>query len=356
MAPHGDRSLDDIQVLGPWNFTLQGDTPLYWLRTGQLDRYLLKFRVSVPSPCTAGFVLHAEVDGPGTDGASFWIDRRPSRDGREGTRRYCLVGDGLDSSPIATRPFPDHDDERTEEVELMMEGYNGTIFLQERRVVLRFRMSHSKGSLGFYNSTRGDSDDVHFAGVRITAMRRGPLEIDGKFLARERKLEKMGQERAGAEEGKRRASSQASTPKTHAGSAALPTEVQRPTAGGASFGGRPVTEFRSSLANSGSSQLLPAASPAGSPMRSTMEWGSRGKSAPRLQASASESSLRTLGARGPARGFGEASQMQRPRRGEAARHWVPLALNAPAGEQALLKSVPRKLEASRNACNDFIPM
>jgi hypothetical protein len=27
-----------LKVLGAWNFTLQADTPLYWLRCGRLDK------------------------------------------------------------------------------------------------------------------------------------------------------------------------------------------------------------------------------------------------------------------------------------------------------------------------------
>merc|ERR1740117_2480685 len=97
-----DRNgLEDVQVLGEWNFTLQGDTPLYWLRCGQLDRYLLRFTVHSPCPSTCGIVFHAEADGPGTDGTSFWIERRKTATG--GTRRYILSGEGLDSKPIVTR-------------------------------------------------------------------------------------------------------------------------------------------------------------------------------------------------------------------------------------------------------------
>ena len=28
-----------LKVLGAWNFTLQADTPLYWLRCGRLDKW-----------------------------------------------------------------------------------------------------------------------------------------------------------------------------------------------------------------------------------------------------------------------------------------------------------------------------
>lgn len=119
------KGLDDVQVLGSWNFTLQADTPLYWLRCGRLDKYLMKFNVHSPCPSTCGIVLHAEADFGGTDGSSFWIERRTSDDGQR-TKRYLLSGDGLDSRPIVTRQFPDSGDQ-PEEIEVLMQGYFGVI-------------------------------------------------------------------------------------------------------------------------------------------------------------------------------------------------------------------------------------
>eukprot|EP00913_Durusdinium_trenchii_P027967 g26222.t2 len=203
MAPHDKGCLDDVQVLGAWNFTLQADTPLYWLRCGRLDKYLMKFTVHAPCPCTCGIVLHAEADFGGTDGASFWVERRKSEDG-QGTKRYLLSGDGLDSRPIVTKQYPDSDSDSKEEIEVLMQGlaraggdgrfwgvvsgYNGVIMVQNRKVHLKFKCRRNKGSIAFYNSTQSDRDDVHFADVRITAIQRGPMEVAGWLGQRERQL------------------------------------------------------------------------------------------------------------------------------------------------------------------------
>jgi len=183
-----DRKFDDVQVLGAWNFTLQGDTPLFWIKSGALDSYLLQFRVSLPYPGTAGLVLHSEQDGTGADGVSFWIERRPGHGGRQGTRRYMLAGDGLDSQPVATRGFPDSGGAHEEFVEVLVQGYNGHVLLQDRKMRLSFRARSGRGCLAFYNSTQAENDDVHFSGVRVTALRKGPLEISGTLGRREHSL------------------------------------------------------------------------------------------------------------------------------------------------------------------------
>lgn len=375
-----DNSLDDVQVLGSWNFTLQADTPLYWLKTGQLDRYLLKFRMHSPYPSTAGIVLHAEVDGPGSDGASFWVERRPSRDGKEGTRRYMLAGDGLDSKPIVTRPFPDSGGELLEDVEILMEGYTGTIFLQDRKVHLRFRTKNNRGSLAFYNSTQGENDDVHFSSVRITALRRGPLEISGKLLDRERKLERL------ADEGKlgettrseSRSPVKAATTKgsffggsmnesrmsTMAPDSTAPRMASTTTVGGGYTWSNDelgaASDFRST--SMGRQQFGSTASPGG---RSFMQAGGRkGVSKGRLQMSASDGALRKTGSLvgGGSGGLTSSPSAMRKtfgatRSANTAERWVPLALNAPAGEQELLKSISQRPHKNPSrACNDFIAM
>lgn len=356
-----DGTLDDVQVLGCWNFTLQGDTPLYWLRTGQLDRYLLKFRIHSPSPSTCGFVLHAEVDGPGTDGASFWVERRPGRkEASEGSRRYMLAGEGLESKPIVTRPYPDAGGDLTEDVEILMEGYGGTIFLQERKVVLRFRTKHNKGSVAFYNSTQGEKDEVHFGGVRLTALRRGPLEVAGPLLKRERALDRFAAQGA-LEEAEDRGHARA-TPKgsTFSAFGALAADSHSSTTApdpwaprmgstmtmSSTFGGG-SPELRSSLGR----QSLP--SPAGSGARSPMQLAGR-NAAPqaRLQLSASDGALRkTLGSFSG----GSAALRRAAGGGRSGDRWIPLAVNAPAGEQQLLKTITRPTPNAR-ACNDFIAM
>mmetsp|Transcript_85312 Transcript_85312/g.275325 ORF Transcript_85312/g.275325 Transcript_85312/m.275325 type:complete len:385 (-) Transcript_85312:33-1187(-) len=378
-----DNSLDDVQVLGTWNFTLQGDTPLYWLRTGQLDRYLLKFRVTHQCPCVCGIVLHSEVDGPGTDGASFWIERRPpSKEGGEATKRYVLAGEGLDSKPIVTRSFPDPGGEAAEEVEVLMEGYEGSILLQNRKVSLRFRTKHNKGSVAFYNSTQGDNDDIHFGGIRITALRRGPLEIDGKLLKRERNLERFSEQdiMGQAEEvtSPMQAKSHSTSRTRDSQSTMIPDFVaprshsttsfgsfSRVAAGG---GGGTPSEFYSTMPSrgpQGSSTMRQLASPTGS-VRSSMKVGGRGAANKgRLQMSMSDGALRKSGGviggasttsggmwDQPAKSGGMWDQPDK----KQSRSWVPLALNAPCGEQQLLKSISRRPVNPKKDCTDFIPM
>mmetsp|Transcript_22445 Transcript_22445/g.46555 ORF Transcript_22445/g.46555 Transcript_22445/m.46555 type:complete len:419 (+) Transcript_22445:1-1257(+) len=183
-----DRTLDDVEVLGTWNFTLQGDTPLYWIKSGILDRYHMRFRMHTQCPSTCGIVIHGEADAAGTDGVSFWSERRKAKSEEEkDTRRYVLSGNGLDSRAIITRPLTDEGGSFDEEVEVLVQGYTGAIFLQNRKITLKFKMKLSRGCVAFYNSSsvKGGQDDVHFSDVRITALRRGPLELQGTLGKRE---------------------------------------------------------------------------------------------------------------------------------------------------------------------------
>lgn len=185
------RDLDDIQVLGVWNFTIQPETPLVWLRTGPLDRYLLRFSIHSHLPSTAGLIFHSEADGPGIDGVSFWIERRLQEDGTL-TKRYVLAGEGLESKPLATKKYEDPGGEFVEDVEVLVQGFTACIFLQNRKVQIKCRTKASRGSMCFFNSTQatedGLNDDVHFGSCRITALRRGPLEVTGILARREKAL------------------------------------------------------------------------------------------------------------------------------------------------------------------------
>merc|ERR1719352_243693 len=127
----------------------------------------------MPNPCTAGCIFHAEADGPGIDGASFWIERRANEDGTY-TRRYVLAGEGLESKALVTRKYPDTAGDDTEDVELLVQGYKTVIFVRNRQVQIRCRTKPGKGSICLFNSTKVEdstSGDVHFSGVRITALR-----------------------------------------------------------------------------------------------------------------------------------------------------------------------------------------
>mmetsp|Transcript_57122 Transcript_57122/g.121420 ORF Transcript_57122/g.121420 Transcript_57122/m.121420 type:complete len:376 (-) Transcript_57122:271-1398(-) len=368
-----DNSLDDVQVLGTWNFTLQGDTPMYWLRTGQLDRYLLHFRVSHRCPCVCGLVIHCEVDGPGTDGASFWVERRIGKDG-EPAKRYVLAGEGLDSKPIVTRNYPDDGADGSEEIEILMEGYDGTIMLQNRKVQLRFRTKHNKGSIGFYNSTQGDRDEIHFGGIRVTALRRGPLEIDGRLLRKEREYERLDAEGLiispeEASPTRKKPLNFASTSKSMTNNNTIPSLGPRSRSASSftmtkSLAGGNISDFGLTLPSPGKGTVR-LQSPAGGSL-SPMKLGGRGKagtaSSSRLQLSfAAESTLKKSGstisgAGGLSPGFGATSGSNWDTPSGTGRKWVPLALNAPAGEQQLLKSISRKAGNPNKDCTDFIPL
>lgn len=177
-----------VQVLGPWNFTLQVDTPLYWLRCGALDHYLMKARVRTPCPSTVGVVIHSEADSSGMEGVSFWIERTP-----EG-KRYFLAGTDLDSSPVVTRMYPDSGVEATEVFEVMMQGVNGCIFLRDRVVKIKFVLRRTKGSLAFYNTSKGDTAEAHFSNVQVTNLSKAAPELTGMLASREKAVLEMDKE------------------------------------------------------------------------------------------------------------------------------------------------------------------
>lgn len=186
-AGQKDATLEDVQVLGEWNFTLQPDTPLFWLKAGRLDRYLLRYTCRASSqPATLGVVFHAEADGRGTDGCSFWIERQPRARNGDCLKTYCLSGDALESRPIVTRSFPDVPGQYEEEVQIYIQGYTGCIFLNGKKVQLKFRCKRMSGSVAFYNTSK--DCDVSFARVSITALHRGPMEVAGILGQREQKL------------------------------------------------------------------------------------------------------------------------------------------------------------------------
>lgn len=177
-----------VQVLGPWNFTLQVDTPLYWLRCGALDHYLMRTRVRSPCPSTAGVVIHSEADSSGMEGVSFWMERMP-----EG-KRYYLAGADLDSSPVVTRLYPDSGVEATEDFEVMMQGVNGCIFLRNRQVKIKFQLRRVKGSLAFYNTSKGETSEVHFSNVQVINLSKSTPELTGMLASREKAVMEMDKE------------------------------------------------------------------------------------------------------------------------------------------------------------------
>lgn len=336
MAPHRQAAptFDDVQVLGAWNFTLQSDTPLYWLRSGVLDKYHMKFKVTSGCPSTWGIVLHAEADSTGTDGVSFWVERRKARDEEEpDTRRYLLSGQGLDSKPIITKTYQDHGRQLEEEVEIMMQGYTGAIMLQNRKIQLNFRLKHDRGSVAFYNSTQADVDDVHFAGVRITAIRRGPLEIAGMLSRVERSMLGLNKPLVPEEE-----------PEARPVVSSLEMPSQEVTGGSTMLGPQASVTFSAQSLQSQKTDTLkrvsfPPASPGGSRQM--------------LRPSASEGVLKNSG-----NSLVSASPVNRTRQlaGKNGMKWVAQAVNPHASEQKLIQDSMGPIKRNKNACSDFIVM
>jgi len=350
------RDLDDVQVLGVWNFTIQTETPLVWLRTGALDRYLLKFRITSGLPSTAGMIFHSEADGTGTDGVSFWIERREVEG--EMTRRYVLAGDGLESKPLATRRYPDPGGEVTEDIEIMVQGFTACIFVRDRTVQIRCRMKQSRGSICFFNSTKATEDgldeEVHFSNCRITALRRGPLEIAGTLAKREKALERERQEAEAAE--RNAAESTSLDPMNADGSVVYGDNGEKSlgfqdsmatTAPPAS----PETSKQFAKTSGTFYKPSPGAIQKGFRPNSSSMFSGRTAGPAKLKSSISDSALRKSGSAlcglSPAtkgRGFGD--------------DWIPLAMNPPRTEQAFVREhAIRPLPKSRtNACQDFIKM
>lgn len=194
---HTDKgaAISDVKVLGSWNFTLQDDTPLYWLKCGNLEHYLLRCRVRLPCPCSAGMVFHSEAEGSGMEGVSFWMERSI------GKRRYFLGGSDLESEPIVTREYvtTETDDGGfwTEEWEALVQGHTACVFLHGRKIRLKCRCIRNSGAIAFFNATRMSEADqvlwsggseVHFSHVNLTTLTRGPLTVSGMLAAREKIL------------------------------------------------------------------------------------------------------------------------------------------------------------------------
>lgn len=340
MAPTGSLDfggLDDVQVLGVWNFTLQADTPLYWLRCGRLDKYLLKFKINYPCPSTCGLVLHAEADFGGTDGTSFWIERRQGPEGC--TKRYLLSGDGLESRPIVTRQYPDDGRDHEDEVEVLMQGYSGVIMVQNRKVQLKFRCKHDKGSIAFYNSTQAERDDVHFSGVRITALRRGPMEIGGTLGRRERSmlgLDSLSQDQS---------LSTAAYDEEFVGTRGDEVGPEQEFAGSRSSAAPTPSQARAMQSSTYSGASSGAGKGSGRPPRSQHQGSGV------LQRSASEGVLRkTGGGRGYSRPGSRGAGSSRGGR------WVAVATNAPASEKQLIRDSMPKAKLTAKSCTDFIEM
>jgi len=374
MPKQKKRDLDDIQVLGVWNFTIQAETPLVWLRTGPLDRYLLKFNIHSELPSTAGMIFHSEADGPGIDGVSFWIERREI-DGVM-TRRYVLAGDGLESKPLATRRYPDPGGDSVEDVEVLVQGFTAVIFVRNRAVQIRCRMKASRGSICFFNSTKATADglheDVHFSNCRITALRRGPLEVGGILARREKALNEpppqdedpsaldpLGadgsvvfgyddEEKGG---GFHESVATTAAPESPGNSMHLAKSAAATTTGtfnktdyspGVTKGG-----FRSTTTTRGAFGKLGSAG-----MNSSAMFSGRSAGPAKLRSSLSDSALRKSGS--ALCGLSPAAKV----RGFGDDEWIPLAMNPPRSEQAFVREhAIRPLAASRtNACQDFIKM
>lgn len=385
MAESDRTGLQDVQVCGQWNFTLQSDTPIHWLRSGSLEFYLLKFRVHSMRPSTWGFVLHAEADGEGTDGVTFFVERKLSTSkaaAADGNKRYVLTGDGLDSRPVLSKAYPDRGGETVEEFEVLMQGYHGVVFIQNRKMQMKFRTRRGKGSVGFFNTTRADDDDVHFANVWLTAVRRGPLECDGVLGRRVEHFETPpkpviishsaeGEEVALDFAGEAAATTEMEAvedamrdhgeslpvakepPQAHA----APARGSRPPAEEHEWAARTTGRFAGSRSRQAqaSSQSFSGSEDFRSPMNRTGRRGGNLQLSPQLRASASEGVLRNSASTfrgGSSTRSGSFSGKQKQG------NWHAYSSSFASGEQQFMKDVFwRELSKKKpGACQDFIPM
>lgn len=316
--------------------------------------------------------MHAEMDGPGTDGASFWIERRLGRDGREGNKRYMLAGDGLESKPVVSRAYPDVGGELVEDLELMMQGYQGTVFMQNRKVQFRLKTKNGRGSLAFFNTTKGTIDDVHFADVRITALRHGPLEISGTLGRRELAILKMDDSYKDVMEEE--------DPTVSENTIAMTTTSMKTKKGPSMFSAKGGGNFNSTMStlapdsptrpfdshstfakstfNKSSdfritmpAQMTPAKAKPGQHANLSL-WQNAGRPSPkaRLKQSASDMMLNRT-ATGSLPNLSPASRVR-----SSGDNWLPFATNAPAREQHLLQDTWKRKLPRKGACQDFIAM
>lgn len=390
MAAADRTGLQDVQVCGQWNFTLQADTPIHWLRSGCLEFYLLRFRVHSMRPSTWGVVLHGEADGEGTDGVTFYVERRlaygkAAAAAGQGFKRYVLTGEGLDSRPVVSNQYPDGGGELVEDFEVLLQGHSGVVFIQNRKIQLNFKTRRGKGSVGFFNTTRADDDNIHFAKVWLTAVRRGPMECAGTLGRRVQHFETppkpkpvlLAGEAAEGEEIQR----------DHAGEAAAATQIEavedalrdrgeslpvmkeRPPLNISSGqGGRLAADDQTVTARTGwraaasrsrqaqASQTFSGAEGMRSPANSTGRRGGNLQLSPQLRASASEGVLRKTPAAPPGAAFTRSGSLSGKQTQSGT--WRACASSVPAGEQQFMKDVFwRELSKQKpGACQDFIPM
>jgi len=129
------------------------------------------------------------------EGVSFWMERS------QGRRRYFLGGSDLESEPVVTREYQTAETDDggfwTEEWEFLVQGHQGCVFLQGRKVRLKCRSLRNSGAVAFFNATRqseseklawAGSAEVHFSHVSLTTLTRGPLTVSGMLANREKVL------------------------------------------------------------------------------------------------------------------------------------------------------------------------
>lgn len=178
-------SFQDVNFLGPWHFTLQEDTPLYWLDNGTpLQRYLLKVQVRASyypeDAVVAGFTFHSSY-GDGMlepeSGVWFWVDIR------DGKKTYCIGGADLETPPEripAGRAEVEEGDggmlHFQEDWKVLVQGSTGCIFPESRpKRRVKFASRQCSGQLAFFNysCTARDALEVDFRNVSITLLNVG---------------------------------------------------------------------------------------------------------------------------------------------------------------------------------------
>jgi hypothetical protein len=179
---------DDVNFLGPHHFTLQEDTPLYWLDNGgPLQRYLLKVDVRAKfrreDTVVCGLTFHSSYSDGALEpesGIWFWAEIRG------GVVNYCVGGADLESG--ATRvdgglcpPLEEEGEflELRDSWKILVQGSYGCIFPKaaaKKKTRLTWTARRPQGHVAFFNysCTAREALEVHFRDLSFTLLNTGP--------------------------------------------------------------------------------------------------------------------------------------------------------------------------------------
>jgi hypothetical protein len=179
---------DDVNFLGPHHFTLQEDTPLYWLDNGgPLQRYLLKVDVRAKfrreDTVVCGLTFHSSYSEGALEpesGLWFWAEIRG------GAVNYCVGGADLESGFTRVdgglcQPLEEEGEflELRDSWKILVQGSYGCIFPKagsKKKIRLTWTARRPQGHVAFFNysCTARDSLEVHFRDLSFTLLNTGP--------------------------------------------------------------------------------------------------------------------------------------------------------------------------------------